>query len=290
MSRGNHPLAFGFGDMKPDIYLACLSTHLFEFSYRNVADHRISPYGKDYSSFCQIVEGNVTFEMLDGTILTGKAGDLFYMPEGTRYLSDWRGNPRIAFIGTYFRFFATNDLNHLISQEKYIVPFDKRFAFQKVDRLSDFQALEEMQAILKEYHSGKWEQMMAFSRIYRLMALAYPHLRQQALPQIDQAIVPAVIYIEKNYMRNDPVSVYSEMCFLSESRFFHLFQDCMHESPVEFRNKLRIHQAVILLSESNASIEAIGAHLGFASPEYFRRTFKKFLHVSPNEYRKNMHF
>ncbi|NMA07295.1 MAG: cupin domain-containing protein, partial [Ruminococcaceae bacterium] len=176
MNFSNNFAFFGFNDMKPDIYLACFSTRLFEFAHQNIADHRGTAYGKDYSSFCQIVEGEVSFEMQDGSILTGKAGDMFYMPEGSRYLSTWRGNPHIVFIGTYFRFLATNDLDILISRKKYIIPFDRRFAFQKVECLSNFRALEEMQAILHEYHAGKHEQLMAFSRIYRLIAIAYPHL------------------------------------------------------------------------------------------------------------------
>lgn len=127
---------------------------------------------------------------------------------------------------------------------------------------------------------------MAFSRLYKLMAMSFPYMKKQAFVSIHPAILPTVTYIENHYMENDPISTYAKLCHISESRLFHLFSKSMGCTMIEFRNRLRIHHASDLLSDTNYSIEHISLQLGFESPEYFRRVFKKQLGISPSMYRK----
>lgn len=274
---------FGFDRMDQQLYLSCFSTKRFTFYSRNYCNQ--TQVGKLYSSFCQIVKGKAVFEIAGETI-EGKTGDLFYMPEGALYTSDWTGTPEIEFIGTYFRFFATNDLGMLRMNHMHSTPLDRQFAFQKIEPLCGFAAYNEMSELLEDYHSEGQTQLMAFSRLYKLMALTFPHMKKQHFNTINPAILPAVTYIERNYMYNDPVSLYANLCHLSDSRFYHLFQGSMGRTPITFRNSLRVHHATLLLTESSQSIERISGMLGFESPEYFRRIFKRFQGLTPSEYRR----
>jgi transcriptional regulator GlxA family with amidase domain len=60
----------------------------------------------------------------------------------------------------------------------------------------------------------------------------------------------------------------------------------MGVSPVEYRNLIRIHTACSLLEGTSMSIEEIAASVGFDSPFYLSRIFKKHIHLSPRQYRQ----
>lgn len=275
--------SFGFGYMNPQLYLACFSARSY-----TMQNFSTTPCwtGKIYSSFCQILSGRVEFQLNDRT-LSGTAGDIFYMPEGAQYCSRWTGSPEIKFIGTYSRFFATNEIGTLYNGQTSVVPLDRQFAFQKIEDLGQFRALDDMSDILQNYYKGTEGQLLALSRFYRLMARAFPLLERQKVHPIIAAIMPAVSYLERNFMKNDPIPVLAGLCHLSESRFYHLFQQSMNCTPVEFRNQLRAGYARQLLSGSELSLEEIGAQLGFESQEYFRRIFKRYNGLSPSQYRKS---
>lgn len=59
-------------------------------------------------------------------------------------------------------------------------------------------------------------------------------------------------------------------------------------TPIAYKNLIRIQNAEKLLLGSEMSVEEISGKLGFNSPSYFRRTFKKYVGKTPREYRNNI--
>ena len=264
------------------LFLSYFSIDQLDFSDSHFHN---ATYGRNCSSLFQVLAGSVEFHMRN-KIIEGKAGDLFYCPEGTRYISYWTGSPNISFISTYHGFLLSSaNVSHLSTK---FVSFDRQFSFQKIEPLSNFAVASEMKEMFLEYTQGEQMQLKAIARLYSLMAQAYPYLKKQEEHYIYSAIIPALTYIEQNYVQNHPIGFYAEMCHLSESRFYYLFQKSMNYSPIEYRNSLRINHAAYLLRDTSYSIEQIAAITGFESPEYFRRTFKKCYSMTPTEYRKKV--
>jgi AraC-like DNA-binding protein len=56
-------------------------------------------------------------------------------------------------------------------------------------------------------------------------------------------------------------------------------------SPLAYFNRMKIYQAMGLLSETQYSIEQISEDLGFSDSSYFARVFKKYTSTTPTEYR-----
>lgn len=50
--------------------------------------------------------------------------------------------------------------------------------------------------------------------------------------------------------------------------------------------QIRIERAQVLLQDTNMTIASIGNQIGYETTEHFIRTFKKFLHITPSEYRR----
>ena len=87
--------------------------------------------------------------------------------------------------------------------------------------------------------------------------------------------------IEK-YMIQSDVSDYLN---IDRSHFFKIFKKDMMISPQDFIINYKIKQSCDLLRKSSYSISEISSLVGFSSPSYFSRIFKKNMNMTPIEYK-----
>ena len=72
---------------------------------------------------------------------------------------------------------------------------------------------------------------------------------------------------------------------MSERNFSRRFKQAVGQTPSQFIQELRINNARDLLQYSNLSINEIADRVGFSDMSYFAKIFRKYLSVSPKEYR-----
>lgn len=73
-------------------------------------------------------------------------------------------------------------------------------------------------------------------------------------------------------------------CSMSVSKLKQLFHDKAGCGPIAYLIELRIKKAKQLIREKEKNITEIGNILGFVSPHYFSRQFKKITGMAPSEY------
>jgi AraC-like DNA-binding protein len=56
----------------------------------------------------------------------------------------------------------------------------------------------------------------------------------------------------------------------------------------EFINKTKVERAQVMLIDQSQSLQEIGAKLGFESQSYFTKIFKRFIGITPSEYRETL--
>jgi AraC-like DNA-binding protein len=56
-------------------------------------------------------------------------------------------------------------------------------------------------------------------------------------------------------------------------------------APNDYRQRLRIKRCCERLTKTSDSITAIGIESGFQSSQYFSRVFKKYVGLTPSDYR-----
>lgn len=101
-------------------------------------------------------------------------------------------------------------------------------------------------------------------------------------------IVPALNYIEDNYMQQFSVEFLANLCHWSPSHFRRIFHEVMGTSPLEFVNNTRIVKSCGLLRHTEESIPNISEMVGFQSSSSYHRYFTRVMHITPGEYRKQM--
>lgn len=107
-----------------------------------------------------------------------------------------------------------------------------------------------------------------------------------AQSRLDPRIVRVMERLRENPAEPFSLNDLARQCPLSVSRLSHLFREQTGMTPGQFLERERITRAKQLLSVTSRSVAAIADELGFASPFYFTSRFKKYVGVSPREFRK----
>lgn len=100
-------------------------------------------------------------------------------------------------------------------------------------------------------------------------------------------LLPAINYLLEHLTEKIACSELCKSCNLGSSQFYTLFKEEYGMSPLEYRDKLVIKRASMLLRDGSFSITEISEMLGFESVSYFSRFFKKSRGVSPSQFIKN---
>ena len=105
--------------------------------------------------------------------------------------------------------------------------------------------------------------------------------KQGAKDMIDETIL---------YMRSklDSLLTLQEMAQnnkLSASHFSTLFRKATGMSPLDYFIHLKLQKACLLLYSTDVKVKNVAVEIGYEDPYYFSRLFKKYMNVSPDQYR-----
>lgn len=92
-------------------------------------------------------------------------------------------------------------------------------------------------------------------------------------------------YIDQNYNKDISLDEVSREINISPYYFSRLFKEESGQNFIEYVTNVRIEHAKKLLSETDKSMKEICSEVGYADPNYFSRTFKKNVGVTPTEYK-----
>jgi AraC-like DNA-binding protein len=84
----------------------------------------------------------------------------------------------------------------------------------------------------------------------------------------------------------DTLAHYSQ---LSKFHFAKKFKELTDSSPIQHFINMKIQHACSQLDNSDIAIKDIASGLGYSDPYYFSRLFKKFVGISPKQYRDSRH-
>ncbi|NLO40020.1 MAG: response regulator [Ruminiclostridium sp.] len=95
-------------------------------------------------------------------------------------------------------------------------------------------------------------------------------------------------YIAKNYTQKITLSDLSEKLFFSDRYINQRFQKSLNTTVIEYLNRYRMQQALLLLQQDKLSISEIARECGIGDYKYFNHVFKKYMGCSPMEYKRKI--
>ena len=93
-------------------------------------------------------------------------------------------------------------------------------------------------------------------------------------------------YLETYYHESIQLEDLASMTHLSRFYISHSFKKEIGMSPMEYLIDIRIKESKILLRTTNSSISQVADIVGFTTPTYFSKQFRKSTGISPTDYRE----
>ncbi|HYF52139.1 MAG TPA: AraC family transcriptional regulator [Planctomycetota bacterium] len=121
-----------------------------------------------------------------------------------------------------------------------------------------------------------------------LLADASTSSHQIATAGSAQRLIPALMYVRDNLARPIEIAQLARLVHLSPSRFSAVFRSVLGVSPGGYLQRERLQKAQELLIQSDLSIAAIGASVGWDNPYFFSRFFHQKLGQTPTQYRRTV--
>ena len=223
--------------------------------------------GRRRHGFFYLKSGQAQFWQQDQNI-TVREDQLVFLPKGARYTMAYTA-PDTAFVLIDFDIQAENAP---VTAVDIVTPVEGEFG----------------KTILSLERWGMSEGLAAALRrkelLYRLLGQVFEKdvlsgVEGPVYPQI----APGTLLLQNAYMENIPITELAKASNVSVSSFRDLFKKQFGESPVRYRNRLRIQRAAALLEEGSCTVAEAAYASGFDNVGYFCRCYKKLTGKTPTQ-------
>lgn len=137
------------------------------------------------------------------------------------------------------------------------------------------------------YNEQHRENPMPYMIEDALKLLLMTILRDQSeIPEGEQFLGQVIQYIDRHFSEKITLEQLAKRTHISKSYLTRRFRQFTGETIVNYINKLRIQYAREMLVNSEKNITEIAWAVGFDSPKYFHRVFKKETGESPAAFRR----
>lgn len=150
--------------------------------------------------------------------------------------------------------------------------------------------------IEKEYtEKATGYQLVIKSLLLKLLALLYRRFEEtsrysEKIMKFQNEyirIVDAINYIGENFREPVKLNELAQMVHMNQNYFSGYFKNVMNCSVSTYIIRRRLKHACLLLATTEESVIEIATASGFDNVSYFNRTFKKYIGMTPLEYRSN---
>lgn len=131
------------------------------------------------------------------------------------------------------------------------------------------------------------QMLVSLSRIMRNLPMTTSS--RTAQDTSSYAAYRAKKYIDTHYIKLSAVRQITAELPYSEYYLSHVFREKMGITMKDYLLQKKLATAAELLRSSNMSVTVIGEHLRFASIHAFSGAFKRYFHMSPSAFRKQVH-
>ena len=104
---------------------------------------------------------------------------------------------------------------------------------------------------------------------------------------INQILQNAIEYIKKNYSTSITLNELAEHTYVSSYYLSRMFKKELGKNFVEYLNEIRIEKAKELLKDNRYKTYEIAELVGIQDSHYFSKIFKKYVNMTPTEYKES---
>ncbi len=182
-------------------------------------------------------------------------------------------------------------------ETNYVSPLLESSQFSSLYLNPQNQSHQQMINLLLEVHALYEEKPICYelqikSRLCELWSVLFQdfqnvtsqneHPHSKDIPRLKRVLN----YIHQNYNNKLTLDEMASSCNISKSECCRFFKKLMRQTPFEYLLKYRIQKSIPLLRNQELNITEIAESTGFISASYYSEIFRRMMHCSPTEYRK----
>ena len=241
---------------------------------------------------CVVRPGHCVMNIAGEDIPLKEGEFIFILPYVSHAFTTSADSPCQVFYIHFNLDFLSNPLYQLpqilkIDLRQYFMLYADRCIWGKVD----FQLESCIQNITTEYSTWLSSSISMMNYyIFELVLLLSRRLHNDFPIDTDyhnRFVEQALLYIQQHYQDALTVSAIAAHLGISERYLSRLFYKCTRHTVLDFINSYRINQSVLLIAEGH-SLTFISESVGFSSPPHYTKVFKKYMGVTPRDYRKTL--
>lgn len=190
------------------------------------------------------------------------------------------------------------DTNENIFSQRYIQPLASCDVLPSIPLYPQFEWQQEaIECIQKAYVAYESEdfgyELYIRNQLSHLCYLIVKHHQEKLnQPQLEnqetKRLKEMLNFIHEHYSEDIEAGQISAIANISIRESQRCFQKNIGMSPMQYLLKYRISVSARLLLQTNSTITEICNEVGFESPSYFTKIFKRFMNCSPTHYRKKL--
>lgn len=106
----------------------------------------------------------------------------------------------------------------------------------------------------------------------------------------DLRIKSILDYIEDNFHQKISLKELADLTFMTEVSFCKYFKKQFNRSFTNYLNEFRIRKVCVMLQNTDHKLLEVAMKCGYENMSFFHRQFKKYVDMSPQEYRKKLYY
>jgi AraC-like DNA-binding protein/quercetin dioxygenase-like cupin family protein len=270
-----------------------LEVHIIETDiHRN---ERLNCHWHEDFEFLIVTEGGADFHVDDSThrIL---AGELLFVNSNSLHSATAIADMPCCFFAIVFHpSFLTGFSNDGIQQKYFDSIIDKKHTFPSHITPSEplGNTLIALLTEIKEAYVQKYATYELFikMKLYEIWYLMYSNLNfkeKNIRPDSYRIarIKSILAYMQSNFSKELSLENLADHFHMSTGYFCKFFKSMVKMSATTYLNSYRINKSVSLLEETDKEISEIAGLCGFNNISYYNKIFRRYMHCTPSEYRR----
>lgn len=271
---------------------------MYEITSYTWMEERIWCHWHEEMEILVVTRGQAQMHIADRTYTISEGNIVIVPPNCIHSATEAEGEPFCFFALVFSLSFLDSSRSDTLRQS-YLSPFlEGELIFPEI--------LSGQAAWQQEVRSRLWDirdlflskkpgfELLVKSRLYEI----WFHLSQHPTSSPDAAapaarqrmnqIRPILSYLNEHYNRPITLQELSETFHMSQGYLCRFFHSMTKMSVTEYLNHYRISVSTELLSDSDLEIGEIAGLTGFNNISYFNKIFRRYMHTTPSEFRKQL--
>ena len=167
-----------------------------------------------------------------------------------------------------------------------LIPFAAFFEKNEADR-PFLELMREQHRLLAEREEGY--ELLLKANLCRFWLLLYRRAKEGIGICPDRgvtAVKTAIRYMEEHYAERLTLEQLARTCSFSRSEFCRIFKRFTGRTPFAYLQHLRVRRSLPLLQDPTLSITEVAERTGFTGASYYAEIFRRYMNLSPLQYRR----